>query len=118
MPALHEDGTTKTAGDQLGGDGGGIEIGDFRAGQNLGLGNVGGDKEGERKESVLERTDRGGLEEARAGGRHHHGIDDDGEPEQFISTLRASPRELLAAALESEIEEENRAHPGSNGDQS
>jgi len=50
--------------------------------------------------------------------RRGGGVDDDGEPEQFISTLRASPRELLAAALESEIEEENRAHPGSNGDQS
>jgi integrase/recombinase XerD len=46
------------------------------------------------------------------------GVDDEGEPEQFISTLRASPRELLAAALESEIEEENRAPAGSNGDPS
>lgn len=39
--------------------------------------------------------------------------DDGTEPEQFISTLRAAPRDLLAAALESENDEENRAHPGS-----
>lgn len=32
----------------------------------------------------------------------------------FVSSIRVSPRALLAAALESEIEEENRAHPGSN----
>jgi integrase/recombinase XerD len=39
--------------------------------------------------------------------------DDGAEPEQFISTLRASPRELLAAALD----QENRAPAGSNGHQ-
>ena len=39
--------------------------------------------------------------------------DGDGEPERFVSSLRASPRELLAAALDQEIGEENRAHPGS-----
>lgn len=39
--------------------------------------------------------------------------DNDNESEQFITNLRASPRELLAAALESEIQEENRARPGS-----
>jgi integrase/recombinase XerD len=50
--------------------------------------------------------------------RRDHGVDDDGESEQFITTLRASPRELLAAALESEIEEENREPAGSNGDPS
>ena len=38
---------------------------------------------------------------------------DDAEPEQFITSLRASPRELLAAALDQENDEENRAHPGS-----
>lgn len=46
---------------------------------------------------------------------HHR---DDDEPEQFISSLRASPRDLLAAALDQENEEENRAHPGSGGDPS
>lgn len=48
--------------------------------------------------------------------RHDTSGDDGGgggEREQFISTLRASPRDLLAAALDQEIEEENRAHPGS-----
>lgn len=44
--------------------------------------------------------------------------DDSEEPEQFISSLRASPRDLLAAALESEIEEENRGPAGSTGDPS
>jgi hypothetical protein len=48
--------------------------------------------------------------------RRGHGVDDDGEPEQFITTLRASPRELLAAALDQEIEEENRGPAGSNSD--
>ena len=41
---------------------------------------------------------------------------DDDEPEQFISSLRASPRGLLAAALDQEDQEENRARPGSNSD--
>ena len=44
--------------------------------------------------------------------------DGDGESEQFITTLRAAPRELLAAALDQEIEEENREPAGSNGDPS
>lgn len=44
--------------------------------------------------------------------------DDGDEPEQFISSLRASPRDLLAAALGQENDEENRAHPGSNSDPS
>ncbi len=42
--------------------------------------------------------------------------DPDAEPEQFISSLRASPRDLLAAALESENEEENRGPAGSDDD--
>ncbi len=40
---------------------------------------------------------------------------DDDEPEQFISSLRASPRELLAAALDQENDEENRGPTGSDG---
>lgn len=43
---------------------------------------------------------------------------DNDEPEQFITNLRASPRELLAAALESDIQEENRGPAGSTGDPS
>lgn len=43
---------------------------------------------------------------------------DDDEPERFISSLRASPRDLLAAALDQEIEEENRGPTGSSDDPS
>lgn len=39
---------------------------------------------------------------------------DNDEADQFISSLRASPRDLLAA-LDQEDQEENRAHPGSSG---
>lgn len=50
--------------------------------------------------------------------RRGGGVGDDGESEQFITTLRAAPRELLAAALDQEIDEENREPAGSNGDPS